>query len=219
MRPARWFIPIVLFSVGCAAGVQGPAPTPTVSTERLNSTESSVLVATDEAKPRFDGRIGGIRIAPEQTISRERRVERPCQAVDVDADTPTDLDFTVTSRPAGYRTEGFKAKTVCKGSSFGIWTSIRYEVQSTYGSAWVGVARERVVELEVAISVPQDRVKEGAVGGRPAIFVMPIHESGLGRSAIIFVEDKTLDPYGQLLMVEAEDYSFDRLIDVAEGIR
>jgi hypothetical protein len=210
--------PIYKSLVGAREGLEpaNPAPIPIDDIRRILEEES--------AKATFDGVVQGWRLAPDNILEAEGRLDRnlsrKCEPRMVDGDAETALDFTLTYIPA--KIEVQDAPEVTKWSCDGEALSVTYlySVETALGLGDLMVYRAIWGQRSLDLLAPSDKVTEGSVNGAPAIFVAPADaKTGLGTGQIIVIEDDT-GPEFTVLRVSADNgIPFEELVKIAEGIR
>jgi len=196
-----------------------PTPTPEDEGKQATPTPASRLELErlrleEEAKPRFDGVLNGIRLY----TGGGRNVERKnactgagpdaAQEVPMDAIVGTPMEIAPSYLPANAKEQPPMWPPVgCNG----IVTDVeRWWVIPGKGNLFIA---RRQGEHAVASGSSADRVSAATVGGKPAVLVAPLTPDGYGQSLVIVAED-----FG-LTIVFADGLPLAETVKVAEGLK
>jgi len=189
------------------------------------SAEEIRRILDDAAREeRFDGTVIGWRIAPDSVLDalgiRDRNLDRPCDSSPAGAETPTQLDFTLTYLPSGIGVGEVvgPAKWICAGE--GLSVAFEYRLSTPYGAGSLWVERSIRGRQTLALAVRRDSVQAGMINGLPAIFIHPADDaSGLGVGRVIVIEDDTAPEFTILRVTAENGVPFSQLLKIAEGVR
>lgn len=186
-----------------------PEPTPDIRLEQER------LRLEEEAKPRFEGVVNGIRLYPTGAEPVQRKWActgaRPEEVQEVlmsrVAGTPMEIVATYVP-PGAEEVPAVWPPVVCKGTLAYVqreWViraeGADFSIQRRQG--------ERVVDIDASA----DRVSAATVGGKPAVLVEPITPDGYGYSMVIVAED-----FG-ITAVVAFGLPLEETIKIAEGLK
>jgi hypothetical protein len=183
-----------------------PTPDARAELERLRLEE--------EAKPRFEGVVNGIRLYPTGSASPPERTwacsdakPEEIQHVDMSAVAGTAMEIVPSYLPPGAEeTSSALPPVICKGT-------VAY-VQRDWnmpGDGLFFIARregQRVIDIDASA----ERVSPTTIGGKPAVLVAPLAADGYGPSAAIVAEE-----FG-LTVVSAVDLPLKETVKIAEGL-
>jgi hypothetical protein len=191
-----------------------PTVTPPIDELERRRLEEERLRLEEEAKPRFEGVVNGIRLYSTKTENPQR--EWACadakpeevQHVDMSAVAGTPMEIVPTYLPPGAE-ESFMTlpPVICKG----IVAYVEREWAVRDKSVHVFIARyegERVIGVDASA----ERVSAATVAGKPAVLVKPVLE-GDDYSTVILAED-----FG-MTIVGVFGLPLDETIKVAEGLK
>jgi hypothetical protein len=182
------------------------------------------ILDSNARKPRFNGSVRGWRLGPYQALAAEgvadRHLSRTCEATPAGAETVTQLDFALTYIPRSLTIEDAAGpnKWVCSGQ--GLSVLYDYTVDTPYGVGEVLAERAIWGRRSLEVFAADDRVEQGSVNGKPAIFVHPADDSsGLGQGQIIVIEDDTPPEFTILRVSSDNGIPFAELVKIAEGAK
>ncbi|MCA1832346.1 MAG: DUF3558 domain-containing protein [Actinobacteria bacterium] len=219
----KWFrtaFPTLLLLVGCGQGLTPPSATPQSSASPDRVTQ---LMNEEASKPKFDGIVQGVHIAPEDVLTAKGAPPlAPCAtpARDLEPTAITDLDFVVTRPPAPpyvVRKINGPLKVAC--GEVATWVGYGYDLATPFGDGSVSVARRRLSKLEIGRTASAGRIGTDEINGKPAIVIRALDSSGIGSTEIIIVEDSSLDPWGRVLLLSSEWVTLEELRAIASGIK
>jgi len=194
-----------------AAASSTPLPNPTLPPL---AAEQERLRQEEDAKPKFEGVVNGIRLYPTGGGASERKDAcsdakgEDVQQVTMDAVAGTVMEITPTYLPDGAEEQAqMWPPVVCKGvlTSVERWWTIR-------GKATFFIAR-RQGEQAIDTGASADRISSATVGGKRAAVVKPLTPAGYGWSMVIVAED-----FG-LTVIGADGLPLDETVKIAEGLR
>jgi len=199
--------------VGCEVEETEPTPTAQATPTPDIRAELERLRLEEDAKPRFEGVLSGIRLYTGGGKDVERKnacsdaKPEEVQHLDMSAVVGTPMEIDPSYLPASAEEQPTMWPPVaCKG----IVTDVeRWWVIPGKGNLFIA---RRQGEQAVASSSSADRVSAGTVGGKPAVLVAPLTPEGYGQSVVIIAED-----FG-LTIVFADGLPLDETVKVAEGL-
>ena len=207
--------------VGAANGTASPtgAAATTLPLEQILA-----IYKADGEKPRFDGVLGGWRVAPYEVLLDAgltgANLELTCEPYEVGAETASSLDFEVGYLPASIKVgpvDGPK-KWLCGKEALSVL--VVFNVESAYGNGQIWFERALRGRQVLQLDAPYDSVELGEVGGHQAILAHAADDAtGLGLGRVFLIERNGEAPY-QLLSIQSDDaVPFAELVKIAEGIR
>jgi len=204
--------------------VEEPDVTPTLSaaasptaqatpTLPASVAEQERLRQEEDAKPKFEGVVNGIRLYPTGGGASERKdacsdaKPEEVQQVSMDAAAGTPMEIAPTYLPAGAEEQAATGPPVaCKG----ILTDVeRWWVIPGKGSVLIG---RRQGEQAIDVGASADRISPATVGGKRAVVVKPLTPAGYGYSMIVVAED-----FG-LTIVGVDGLPMEETVKIAEGL-
>jgi len=195
------------------------------SSHDAEAATTTALINADAAKPRFDGTINGWRLAPYDRLKAEgvddRNLSRSkCEPTSAGAETKTTLDFILSYEPPGLKIESSIGPTKWVCGSEGLSVAYDYNLNGPIGVGELWAEQALWGRRSQEVFVANDRVAEGSINGKPAIFIHPIDDAtGLGFAEIIVIENDESAPYKILRITSNDAIPFDQLVKIAEGAR
>jgi len=194
----------------------GPSPTPAEAEPTSDLfLEWERARQEEEAKPRFEGVVNGIRLYPtnaEPAVYREsacnyvKSEEREYVTMSEVAGTP--MEITPTYLPTGAEeTSPMWPPMICKG----ILASVERQWVIRDEGARFFIAR-RQGEHAADTTASADRISAATIGGKPAVLVEPITPDGYGHSMVIVAED-----FG-ITVIVAFGLPLEETVKIAEGL-
>ncbi len=169
----------------------------------------------EEAKPRFEGVVNGIRLyrtGAEPAVHRESACNyvkpEELEYVTISEVAGTPMEIVPTYLPAGAEEIApMWPPMICKG----ILANVEREWIMRHEGANFFIAR-RQGEQAIDINASADRVSPGTINGKPAALVAPITPDGYGQSMVIVAED-----FG-ITIVSAFGLPLEETVKIAEGL-
>ena len=177
--------------------------------------EREQLMLEEEAKPRLEGVVNGIRL---YSLDAEAALQRKDACSDASRDevehlamsdvAGTPMEIVPTYLPAGAEEVApMWPPMVCKGIVANV------ERQWIIRSKGFFIISRRQGEQAIDTDASADRVSAATVGGKRAVLVAPLTREGYGYSMVILAEDFGLSVIG------ADGLAIDETIKIAEGLR
>jgi len=170
----------------------------------------------EEAKPRFEGVVNGIRLYPtgagpaveRQSICTDAAPEE-VEHVTMSDVAGTPMEIIPTYLPAGAEeTSPMWPPAKCKG----ILVYVQRDwVMRDEGADFFIIRYQG--EQAIDISASADRISAGTIGGKPAVLVEPITPDGYGYSMVIVAED-----FG-ITVIAADGLPLEETVKIAEGLK
>jgi hypothetical protein len=170
----------------------------------------------EEAKPRFEGVVNGIRLYPtnaEPAVYREsacnyvKSEEREYVTMSEVAGTPMEITPTYLP-PDAEEIDPMWPPVMCKG----ILASVERQWVIRDEGVHLFIAR-RQGEHAADTTASADRISAGTIGDKPAVLVEPITPDGYGYSMVIVAED-----FG-ITVVAADGLPLEETVKIAEGLK
>jgi len=168
----------------------------------------------EDAKPRFQGVVNGIRLYPtnaEPAVYREwvcnyvKPEEREYVTMSEVAGTP--MEITPTYLPAGAEEiSPMWPPVICKGIL--AYVDRRWIVRGEGDFFIIRYQGEQAIDTTASAG----RISAGTIGGKPAVLVEPITPDGYGYSMVIVAED-----FG-ITVVAADGLPLEETVKIAEGL-
>ena len=222
VHPSSTGTGLLAINEDCPRGGAGAGATPEEGpTEEAEPTpglllERERLRLEEEAKPRFEGVVNGIRLYSLDAGPALQRKDACSDAAPEEVEhltmsevTGTPMEIIPTYLPPGAEERpAMWPPVACKGIVANVerhWI-IRGEDVDIY-------IRRRQGERAIATDASPERVSAGTVGGKPAVLVEPLSPEGYGYSAVIVAEE-----FG-ITVVSAFGLPLEETIKIAEGLK